>query len=85
MLYKTKQFDIKSVSDTGELTGYFSTYQPVADSYGDCVAPGCFTETIKAWAEKGKFILSRALGLRHKTNRNKNKQKNEIRRINFGG
>lgn len=56
MNYKTKQFDIKSVSDTGELTGYFSTYQTVADSYGDCVAPGCFTETIKAWAEKGKFI-----------------------------
>ena len=56
MNYKTKQFDIKSVSDTGELTGYFSTYQPVADSYGDCVAPGCFTETVKAWAEKGKFI-----------------------------
>ena len=56
MNYKTKQFDIKSVTDTGELTGYFSTYQPVADSYGDCVAPGCFTETIKSWAEKGKFI-----------------------------
>lgn len=56
MLYKTKQFDIKSVSDTGELTGYFSTYQPVADSYGDCVAPGCFTKTIKAWEEKGKHI-----------------------------
>ena len=56
MNYKTKQFDIKSVSDTGELTGYFSTYQSVADSYGDCVAPGCFTETIKAWAEKGKHI-----------------------------
>ena len=56
MLYKTKQFDIKSVSDTGKLTGYFSTYQPVADSYGDCVAPGCFSETIKAWAEKGKHI-----------------------------
>lgn len=56
MKYKMKQFDIKSVSDTGELTGYFSTYQPVADSYGDCVAPGCFTETIKAWEEKGKHI-----------------------------
>ena len=56
MNYKTKQFDIKSVSDTGELTGYFSTYQPIADSYGDCVSPGCFTETIKAWEEKGKHI-----------------------------
>ncbi|MBQ1573582.1 MAG: HK97 family phage prohead protease [Clostridiales bacterium] len=53
---KTKQFDIKSVSENGELTGYFSTYQPVADSYGDCIAPGCFTETIKAWEEKGKYI-----------------------------
>lgn len=53
---KTKQFDIKSVSENGELTGYFSTYQPVADSYGDCVASGCFTETIKAWNEKGKHI-----------------------------
>ncbi len=56
MNFKTKQFDIKSISDTGELTGYFSTYQPIADSYGDCIAPGCFTETIKAWDEKGKHI-----------------------------
>lgn len=56
MDYKTKPFDIKSVSEAGELTGYFSTYLPVADSYGDCVAPGCFAETVKAWAEKGKHI-----------------------------
>ena len=56
MNYKTKQFDIKSVTDTGEITGYFSVYEPVADSYGDCIAPGCFTETIKAWEEKGKHI-----------------------------
>lgn len=56
MNYKTKLFDIKSMSDTGELTGYFSTYLPVADSYGDCVAPGCFAETVKAWEEKGKHI-----------------------------
>lgn len=56
MEHKYKDFDIKSVTDTGELVGYFSSYQPVADSYGDCVAPGCFTETIKAWAEKGKHI-----------------------------
>ena len=56
MNYKTKQFDIKSVSDTGEITGYFSVYEPVADSYGDCIAPGCFAETIKAWEEKGKHI-----------------------------
>ena len=56
MNYKTKSFEVKSVSDTGELTGYFSTYQIIADSYGDCVAPGCFTDTIRAWNEKGKHI-----------------------------
>ena len=56
MNYKTKQFDVKSVSDAGEITAYFSVYETVADSYGDCVAPGCFTETIKAWEEKGKHI-----------------------------
>ena len=57
MEHKTKEFAlIKSIDDAGTISGYFSTYQPVADSYGDCVAPGCFTETIKAWAEKGKHI-----------------------------
>ena len=57
MEHKTKEFAlIKSTDDAGTISGYFSTYQPVADSYGDCVAPGCFTETIKAWAEKGKHI-----------------------------
>lgn len=56
MNYKMKQFDVKSISDTGELTGYFSTYQTVADCYGDCIAPGCFAGTIKAWNEKGKHI-----------------------------
>ena len=57
MEHKTKEFAlIKSTDDAGTISGYFSTYQPVADSYGDCVAPGCFTETIKAWEEKGKHI-----------------------------
>ena len=56
MNYKTKQFDIKSMTDSGELTGYFSTYQTVADSYGDCVSAGCFKETIKEWNDKGKHI-----------------------------
>ena len=56
MGYKTKQFNVKSVSDAGEITAYFSVYKTVADSYGDCIAPGCFTETIKAWEEKGKHI-----------------------------
>ena len=54
MKYKTKQFDIKSISDAGEVTGYFSTYDIAADSYGDIVAPHAFDKTIKARKEIGK-------------------------------
>lgn len=54
MNYKTKQFEIKSVSDTGEVTGYFSTYDVKADAYGDIIAPHAFDETIKARQEIGK-------------------------------
>ena len=54
MNYKTKQFEIKSVSDTGEVTGYFSTYDVKADAYGDIIAPHAFDETIKARREIGK-------------------------------
>lgn len=54
MKFKTKQFEIKSVSDTGEVTGYFSTYDVKADAYGDIIAPHAFDETIKARQEIGK-------------------------------
>ena len=54
MKFKTKQFEIKSVSDTGEVTGYFSTYDVKADAYGDIIAPHAFDETIKARREIGK-------------------------------
>ena len=48
-----KSFDIKSDEGTGTITGYFSTYDQIPDSYGDVVAPGAFTETIKAREETG--------------------------------
>ena len=54
MNYKTKQFEIKSLSDTGEVTGYFSTFDVIADSYGDIVAPSAFDKTIKQRAETGR-------------------------------
>lgn len=48
-----KSFDIKADEGTGTITGYFSTYDRIPDSYGDVVAPGAFTDTIKAREETG--------------------------------
>lgn len=54
MDYKTKQFEIKSLSDTGEVTGYFSTFDIIADSYGDIVDPHAFDKTVKQRVESGR-------------------------------
>ena len=54
MALKTKLFDIKSITETGEVTGYFSTYDVVADAYGDIIAPHAFDASIKAREEIGK-------------------------------
>ena len=48
-----KNFEIKSDEGAGTISGYFSTYDPIPDSYGDIVAPGAFTDTIKAREETG--------------------------------
>ena len=50
-----KSFLIKSLSDTGELEGYFSTFDVHADAVGDCVAPGAFKRTISEWEKSGKY------------------------------
>ena len=51
---KYKEFRlIKSEKDTGSISGYFSTYDRIPDSYGDVIAPGAFTDTIKAREESG--------------------------------
>ena len=48
-----KSFDIKADEGTGTITGYFSTYDRIPDSYGDVVAKGAFADTIKAREESG--------------------------------
>ena len=47
-----KSFEIKA-DEAGKITGYFSTYDRIPDSYGDIIAPGAFTDTIKAREESG--------------------------------
>lgn len=48
-----KNFETKAAEDNGTISGYFSTYDRIPDSYGDVIAPGAFTETIKAREESG--------------------------------
>lgn len=48
-----KSFSVKADEDAGTISGYFSTYDRIPDSYGDVIAPGAFTDTIKARIESG--------------------------------
>ena len=52
MAHLYKSFEVKS-DEAGTITGYFSTYDREPDSYGDIMAPGCFTETIQKRKESG--------------------------------
>lgn len=52
---KKKGFEVKKekafkaeMNDSGQISGYFSTYDKDPDGYGDIIAPGAFTDTIKA-------------------------------------
>ena len=58
MEHKYKEFALRKEADEngndiGKISGYFSTYDRIPDSYGDIVAPGAFTDTIKARKESG--------------------------------
>ena len=55
MEHKYKEFQVKAEGekDPGTISGYFSTYDREPDCYGDVIAPGAFTETIKAREESG--------------------------------
>lgn len=46
-------FEIKSLSDSGEIEGYGSTFGGDPDSYGDVIAEGAYTESLRAHATKG--------------------------------
>ncbi len=59
MEHKYKNFEVvelKNADGTGTISGYFSTYDKQVDSYGDIVAPGAFTDTIKAREESGHLF-----------------------------
>lgn len=47
-----KSFELKA-DETGTISGYFSTYDRIPDSYGDIIAPGAFAKTIAARKESG--------------------------------
>lgn len=52
MEHLMKAFGMKA-DEAGTISGYFSTYDRIPDSYGDVIAKGAFTETIKAREESG--------------------------------
>lgn len=56
-------FEIKSVSDSGEFSGYGSVFG-VKDSYSDIVIKGAFANSLSKWKEKGRLP---ALLWQHKT------------------
>ena len=45
---------IKAVDESGEFSGYGSIFGNT-DSYGDVVVKGAFTDSLAAWAEKGRM------------------------------
>lgn len=48
-----KSFEMKADEGSGTISGYFSTYDREPDSYGDVIAEGAFTDTIKRREESG--------------------------------
>lgn len=51
-----KDYDAAVSDDGGTITGYASTFDRDPDSYGDVVAPGAFSDTLKAWEASGHPI-----------------------------
>ena len=53
-----KDFPIKEASAEGNggFTGYAATFDREPDSYGDVIAKGAFSDTLKAWAESGRKV-----------------------------
>lgn len=45
--------EIKSLEDSGEFEGYGSTFGGEPDAYGDVIAPGAYTDSLKAHKAKG--------------------------------
>lgn len=56
-----------TMSDGGSVEGYASTFDRVPDSYGDVIAKGAFTRTLKEWDAKAADGLSIPLLYGHNT------------------
>jgi HK97 family phage prohead protease len=54
MQKRTVGFELKAVEKDGLFSGYGSVFGTV-DAYNEIVAPGAFTESLKAWAAKNKL------------------------------
>ena len=57
MLHKNFGLEIKDVSDAGIIEGYASVFGGSPDSYGDVIAPGCFTPSLKRHKQAGTAPL----------------------------
>ncbi len=54
---KFKDFSVKATDEgNGGFTGYAATFDREPDSYGDVIARGAFTDTLKAWTESGRPV-----------------------------
>ena len=51
--HKYKSFALKADEDSGTISGYFSTYDRIPDSYGDVIEKSAFDETIQARKKSG--------------------------------
>lgn len=54
-LTKSVDLDVKSLSDSGQFTGYGSVFN-VLDKGGDIVIPGAFEDSLKAWKKSGRQV-----------------------------
>ena len=51
--YRYKSFALKADEGAGTISGYFSTYDRIPDSYGDVIERGAFDETVQARKKSG--------------------------------
>lgn len=54
-----KEDSNEDADGVGTIFGYAATFDRIPDSYGDVIAPGAFTDTLKRWEElneQGKYI-----------------------------
>ena len=53
---KYKEFEADVAEDGGHIRAYAATFDREADCYGDVIAKGAFTRTLKEWRDSGRPI-----------------------------